>query len=334
MIPNIFISSTILDLHHLRDAVRDSIQELEYNPVMSEYGDIGYLPNISAEDACYQTLKDCQLAIIIIAKRYGSLSQNGYSVTHNEFRTAKQSNKPVVCLVEKEVLSYKQVFDLNYSSSILNFPGMDNPEKSFEFLDEFIKSPVNNGFLEFSNVADVRRNLKRQMAHIFGDFLRNHYDSIKVEIHDILSEVKTLRYELLKGQKSNYEPMLKTYRFLLKERNSELKELLVKLASDIDNAVPYIVASTSFKDFLDKLGVELVVEVDDFFAEHLKRNKQYDYMTSFTPDNYEDLYLDDEKKKLNYYQYIIGQQNLLINQNTYMYFDKRFFQLLEVIKSK
>ena len=88
MTPNVFISSTIADLHHLREALRDTVQDLGYNPVLSEFGDIGYLPQTSAEDSCYITMKDCQLAVLIVGKRYGSLSDDGRSVTHNEFLTA------------------------------------------------------------------------------------------------------------------------------------------------------------------------------------------------------------------------------------------------------
>ena len=43
MIPNVFVSSTIQDLHHLRDAIREAIVDLAFSPVMSEYGDIGYV---------------------------------------------------------------------------------------------------------------------------------------------------------------------------------------------------------------------------------------------------------------------------------------------------
>jgi hypothetical protein len=63
MIPNIFISSTIGDLSYLRDSIRDLIFEIGYAPIMSEYGDIGYSPTSSAEDSCYLTMKNCQLAV-------------------------------------------------------------------------------------------------------------------------------------------------------------------------------------------------------------------------------------------------------------------------------
>jgi hypothetical protein len=105
MIPNIFISSTIQDLHHLRDAIRETIIELGYNPVMSDYGDIGYLPTASATESCYLTVRDSQLAVLIIGKRYGSLASNGLSITHNEFLTMKAEERPIITLIDREVLT-------------------------------------------------------------------------------------------------------------------------------------------------------------------------------------------------------------------------------------
>ena len=68
MEPNVFISSTIKDLKYLRDTIRKTIKELGYNPIMSDYGEIGYLPSLSAEESCYLAIKDCQLVIVIIGK--------------------------------------------------------------------------------------------------------------------------------------------------------------------------------------------------------------------------------------------------------------------------
>jgi hypothetical protein len=69
VIPNVFVSSTVRDLQHLRDAIRDAISELAYIPILSEFGDIGYLPQLSAPDSCYTAAKDCHLAVLIIGKR-------------------------------------------------------------------------------------------------------------------------------------------------------------------------------------------------------------------------------------------------------------------------
>ena len=42
MIPRVFVSSTIKDLQHVRDAIRELIMELGYQPAMSEHGEVGY----------------------------------------------------------------------------------------------------------------------------------------------------------------------------------------------------------------------------------------------------------------------------------------------------
>ncbi len=102
MIPNVFVSSTIYDLQYLRDALRETIVELGYNPVMSDYGDIGYLPSKSAQEFCYATIRDCQLSVLIIGKRYGEKSKNGLSVTHNELLTIQNRNVPIVTIVDQE----------------------------------------------------------------------------------------------------------------------------------------------------------------------------------------------------------------------------------------
>ena len=59
MIPNVFVSSTIEDLQHIREAVREVINDLSYTPVLSEYGDVGYLSATTAEKSCYISVQ-CQ----------------------------------------------------------------------------------------------------------------------------------------------------------------------------------------------------------------------------------------------------------------------------------
>jgi len=195
------VSSTIRDLGHLRDAIRETLVDLGYTPVMSEYGDVGYLPTASAQESCYLALKQSQLAVFIIGKRYGLPAEGGLSVTHAEFRTARDQGVPAIFLVDQQVLNYKQVFDENAGATI-NFPGMEQAPDVFGFIKEISGSPVNNGFLPFTHVADARAHLKAQIAHFVGDLLRRRGDPIATEIKDILSEVKTMRHELTKEKES------------------------------------------------------------------------------------------------------------------------------------
>ena len=273
MIPNIFISSTISDLTYLRDSIRDLISEIGYMPIMSEYGDIGYSPTNSAEDSCYITMKQCQLAILIIGKRYGLPSKNELSVTHNEFRTAIENKLPVIFLVDQEMMSFKKVFESNDES--INIPGVENPSKSFGFIREFMNSEINNGVITFSNTQSAKDNLKKQLAHIFGDLLKNRFDPIKSEIKDILSEISTLKHVLLKDEKQLAEKFSKAFRFLLEEKNKYLKDIGETVSGSLETAVQDLLESQSFIDFLTKHGVEVKVVSIEHFHELYQKGEEH-----------------------------------------------------------
>lgn len=260
MIPSVFISSTIADLQHLREALKDTVQELAYRPVLSEFGDIGYLPQASAEDSCYLTMRDCQIAVLIVGKRYGSVSGNGRGITHNEFVTARENTIPVVCLVDREVLSYKKVFDATGDGQPApTFPGMDSPSKTFSLIQEIMDAPVNNGILPFGSVADSRTLLKTQLAHVFGDLLRSRFDPVKAGIKDVLSEVMTLRQEL-RNRDMDPQPFLRATRFLLDDANKQLREFMEGISGSVEVAVPLLLQCKTFEDYLAETETEITLE--------------------------------------------------------------------------
>lgn len=263
MIPNVFVSSTVLDLQHLREAIRDAIEELAYNPVMSEYGDVGYLPAASAEQSCYVTVADCQIAVLIIGKQYGSVSENGLSVTHNEFRQARERRIPVICLVGREVMVLKRVYDANPDGKT-TFPGMDNPKGTFALVEEFLQSPVNNGILEFENASDARGHLKRQLAHFFGELLRRGLDPVKEGMQDVLSEIKSLRLELVKeAPKKEDLAVLKAIRFLLRDENRWYADLVEEKYGVLERGVVELLKHKTFEEFAEAAGMHLEVVPDD-----------------------------------------------------------------------
>ena len=112
MTPNIFVSSTISDLHYLRDALKEQISLIGYNPILAEYGDIGY--------SCLKAISESQLAVFIVGKRYNLNQQKEVSITHQEFKTAKEKRKPSIFLIDKEVHSYKKVHDHDSSNTNLS----------------------------------------------------------------------------------------------------------------------------------------------------------------------------------------------------------------------
>jgi len=231
---------------------------------MSDYGDIGYLPDASAADSCYVALRDCQLSAVIIGKRYGSLDKNGLSVTNNEFNAAREANIPVIALVDRDVIAYAQVFEANKIDG-QKFPGMDAPDKTFQFLESIRKSDVNNGIVAYATVSEARTQLKRQIAHFIGNLLRRRLDPVQAQVKDILSELKTLRHDLRRGgaESDRSDKYLRAVRFLLDDQRErkQLGKLAEQLGGTLDQAVPLMLDSATFDDFLCK--AKATVEVVD-----------------------------------------------------------------------
>jgi hypothetical protein len=332
MIPNIFISSTIHDLQHLRDAVRETIIELGYNPVLSEYGDIGYIPYETAEDSCYVAMRDCQLTILIVGKRYGSKSKNGFSVTHNELRTARSYKLPTICLVDREVISFKRVYDLNKAKGInSDFPGMDSHEDTFALIHEIMTYTWNNAILEFNTATEARQHLKKQMASLFGELLIRRYDPLKLQMQDVLSEVKTLRHELLKDKGSEPLQYMKAIRFLISEEMGyrDYSDLLdAVLDNQIEATIPAMLTSPSFDDFMKTIGVKVEVLKDDVVVDKFKNSK----FIAATSGLRRDVDTTTPPSQRVYRWFMAKPKNIILNDVGKNYFDYLHAKFIEITR--
>jgi hypothetical protein len=268
MIPRVFVSSTVRDLLHVRDAVRDQLVRLGYQPVMSEHGEIGYLPDRTAADSCYIEAQTCQLGVVIIGKRYGDDHKDGASVTHNECRTLFSNKIPVVTLVEKDIFTFKSVFDAN-DGKVNQFPGMDHPSKTFSFIGEVMRSSVNNGVAEFQHASDAQDYIRTQFAHLFASMLTERNDPVKAEVKDILAAVTALRGELLQKQddpKVDSNRILHISRALLDESVSFYRKLLERLLGSLDDATRAIIQYPSFKVLVEAQNKKLIINDEKFDA--------------------------------------------------------------------
>lgn len=264
MIPNVFISSTVEDLHYLREGLREAVIELAYRPVMSEYGEVGYINPGTAAESCYRSVKECQMAVIIVGCRYGQPSAgDGISVTHKEFRTAQEAGIPLIAFVEKEVMTFKKVFHANQEANVPKvFPRMDNACLTFALLDEITDSPSYNGLLQFTNVAEAKALLKRQIADLVGQTLSKVFSPMSSEIKDVLAEIKTLRKEFENNKKADPK-FLQAVRYVIDENRAKgLRYLIDHAVGPIDEGVSKILESKSFDEFIEKIGFKLVEKQD------------------------------------------------------------------------
>ena len=252
MIPTVFISSTVDDLRHIRDAVRATVEEVGYQPVMSEYGEIGYMGGDAAEDACYRTVPGCQLVVLIIGKRYGSAARNypDKTITELEFEKAQENSSRIITLVDKEVLGFKKVFDANPHEKKVKYPGMNEPRKTFEFISRVSRAATKNAILPYSTASDVRGLLKRQFAILFYDLLESRVSPAIASINDILCEVKTMRQAMTKEAKPDVK-FLAAIRFLLDDENVQFRNIIKDATSGlVETAIPKIEANEDLEGFL------------------------------------------------------------------------------------
>jgi hypothetical protein len=262
VIPNIFISSTIADLKYLRDGLRDAVADLAYNPVMSDHGEVGYLNPSTATASCYRSVKQCQIVVLIIGKRYGYIDGEGVSVTHKEFRAAKEHEIPTITFVESQVLSYKEVYEADPSATMWDsFKGMDHPREIFALIDEITSSPTYNGLIPFTSVAEAQRILKAQIADFVGERLNETIRPIRSEVQEVLAEIKTLRNQAVHAATpqviNTATRYLTAMRFLLDDRNAEYRKLLEQIGGDLDSAIGIIVDASEFDAVMEQMGVTI-----------------------------------------------------------------------------
>ena len=266
MIPNVFISSTISDLHYLRDGLREAIEELAYNPVMSDYAEIGYINPNSAAESCYRSIKDCQLVILIIGKRYGEPKGDGISVTHREVLTAIKEGLPLITFVEPQIINYKEVHDAEPSSGTWDtFRTMDHPRKTFKLLDDVAGAPAYNGIIPITSVADAKKKLKLQIANFVGSRLAAEAPPMKRDMQEILAQVTAIRTQLGEsgGGTEKANKHLIAMRFLLEEKNSGYRKILEALFGDLDPAIEQVLQSTTFEQLITASGHTLVPVPDE-----------------------------------------------------------------------
>ena len=281
MIPSVFISSTIADLHYVRETARKVVKDFALNPVMSDFAEIAYMGGRSAESSCYLSVKDCKIMVLIIGRRYGSLSRQNpnVSVTEHEFDTSQEHRPYLVTLIEKDVLNFKAVYDKNPGRT-MEFPGMDEPVRTFAFINKVNSAGQDNGIFGFSNAEEVDRILRLQFAGLFGRLLDEKNRPEKESIKDVLSELQGLKASiggLTDANRGMADEMARGARFMLEERNAQFAKLL-NIIAPLDELIPMAKISKDFSDFLSRRHIKwnMVESLGLYGREGMLKYSKYD----------------------------------------------------------
>jgi hypothetical protein len=190
--PSVFVSSTCYDLNQVRADLKEFLNVMGFDPILSDTPEFPVSPNISPINNCLKAVKErADIFVLIIGARYGSQSAMGKSVTNLEYLEARAKGLPVYIFVSKQILNILPVWKKNPSADYSQI--VDTP-KLFDFVDTLHSSQDHwvYGFDEIKHIIDT---LRQQFAYLFmeGLVLREKVKDLKIPA--VLSDLsgKSLR---------------------------------------------------------------------------------------------------------------------------------------------
>lgn len=195
---NIFISSTCKDLHQDRLVLKNGIENLGHNVILSESFTFPIEPTKNTIDNCIDIVRnEADILILLIKDNYGYIvPKTGRSVTHMELQTAQDKGIPIYTFTNSETLRQKVLLEgqLNEDSEFL---------KVCKFIDE-VRQKRSLWNFEYSGVDDILNTIKTQLSILMKHSLsaRNKVDALDKKW--IFPHISPEAYRLLVYMEKNY----------------------------------------------------------------------------------------------------------------------------------
>ncbi|TWP24278.1 DUF4062 domain-containing protein [Apibacter muscae] len=260
--PTVFISSTFYDLKYIRTEIDQFIENLGYQPVRNEEGDIPYGKEEALEEYCYKEIQNIDILISIIGGRFGSESKKTKekSISHLELKYALEENKQVYIFIEKNVNAEYETYLLNKENDI-KFKHVDDV-RIYKFIEEIKLLPNNNNIKNFETSSDIINYLKDQFAGLFQRFMQNQS---RIKEISLINKLETTSKTL--DQLVNYLSDEN------KENTEEINRILMihhPLVEELKNKLDikylfYIQELSDLEELLKARGYKDAGEKDDYF---------------------------------------------------------------------
>lgn len=209
--PRIFISSTFYDLRQVRADLDFFIEQMGYEPVRNEDGDIPYGKEEALEEYCYKEIKNVDILVCIIGGRFGSESKsnNKSSITQMELKAALNEGKQVYTFIDSNVLSEYETYLINKEGET-KYRYVDD-KRIYEFIEEIKALKANNIIKGFETASDIVKYLREQMAGLFQRFLEE--------------QTRVKEVSLIKGLEKTANTLNKLVNFLSDENKDQTDEI-------------------------------------------------------------------------------------------------------------
>jgi hypothetical protein len=146
--------------------------------------------------------ENADILVLIIGARYGSIIDNGKSITNNEFLVARQKGIPIFCFIDRHILS---ALDFWKSNRNANFTYIVDNVQIFEFIDE-IRNNSKIWTFPFERAQEIVSTLKIQLSYLFKSSLiaKKIFDNEIPDIFKLNLSDKSLKI-LLEKKVSTFE---------------------------------------------------------------------------------------------------------------------------------
>lgn len=314
--PRIFISSTYYDLKYIRKDLENFIENMGYEPILFESGDIPFHPDLPLDESCSKEIENSNMQVLIIGGRYGSkisypeeedkkkkdvVDDKMYefynSITKKEYQEARTKGIPIFVFVDRGVYNEYETYKRNKGNSSIKYAHVDSIN-IFKLLDEIISHKLGNYVKDFDNFEDIAQWLKDQWAGLFADYLSKRRDEMEIktissQISELEGVTKTLKeyIEAIMRQvkPENYENIIETEEKKLERRKAEkfynndaIKFLRHRLNIKSDSLSVYntFKKANTVEEFLRELGI-ISIKFDKLCAN-----------LGVEPNEFEDVYFD------------------------------------------
>lgn len=267
--PRVFVSSTFYDLKQVRTDLQAFINQMGYDAVLHERGNVPYGSKERLESYCYREINLVEILVSVIGGRFGSAAVNSdYSVSQQEFKTAYEQGIQVYIFVEAGVWSEYRTYLKNKGVSGFQSAHVDNL-KVYTFLEELEALPNNNAIMPFETAADITRLLREQWGGLFQRFLRD--------------EGRAKETSLLKELQANMQTLNELITFLTEEKrnsSSAIQDILLSNHPAFPALKKVLVAGTPvFFRNSEEMGQwmkaygweEFVIWGDEILSENIRR---------------------------------------------------------------
>jgi hypothetical protein len=306
----VFVSSTCYDLGAIRSQLKALLEQLGFDPVLSEYKDVLFDPRVHTHTSCVEEVMTVDVVILLLGGRFGGRAvpqaisavdvdavskssksmellkaKENLSVTQLEVLKAIENRIPVFAFVDDRVMHDHATYEKNKSKAIiseLEFASIEKIETAkfiFEFINFLRHRSSNNAIITFSSFSDLENAIKRQFSGLFQRLLsearrRNDESS---RINNLSDQLEALKAAVLTAVGSDNEKKVAraVVRFrrlveFLREFGSDQLERLVREGGDFVK-----------NGLMPALGVSSVLEVPLDVAKKLPLKNASIYRDTF-----------------------------------------------------